>query len=281
VHAFLVAVVIAQQIIPASPLISGGLADPREPRSAVGFLITNLFADELHARPAQGFPSRDTLDLKSDTHGVVELGINFPLVQIGQVTASLQGGVTSRFRLESKDNDALSTDYMIALPFNYVRGAYGGRVRLIHRSSHLGDELVQNTSIRRLEFDHEEIDALLERRFGSVRGYVGGTLTLASSFEHDKRGVQVGADGQWRLGRNLKGVGGIQWERHTITQGSSRVSAAAGLTVRGPGGTATLEARYLNGATPVGEFFLDRETFWGLRLVLGTVNREPRTVDDG
>lgn len=261
-HPLILVAVLAQQLLPAGPIVRGGLADVREPRVALGILKTNLFADELRGRFNQGFPPGE--DLKSDTHGVVELGTNFPLLKVGAVVLSLQGGLISRFRLDAHDNDALSSDYIIALPFNYARGPYAARVRLIHRSGHLGDELEQNTTIRRIEFDHEEVDGLLLRNIGTIRLYAGGTLTVASSFDWDKRGAQVGADGHWRLGRTWSGLAGVDWQHHTITKGNSVFSGTAGLEKNGPAGSVTLQARFLSGATPIGEFFLDREKFWGL-----------------
>lgn len=265
-HPFILVVIFAQQLLPSGPIVSGGLADPREPRVALGALVTSLFADELRARPNQGFPSGT--DVKSDVHGVVELGTNFPLIKAGAAVVSLQGGLISRFRLEASDNDALSSDYMVALPLNYERGRYAGRLSVIHRSGHLGDELEQNTTIRRLEYDHEEIAGLLFRRLGNARAYIGGAITLASSFAQDKRGMQLGGDGRWPLGRTWFGQAGVDWQKHTITQGNSVVALVAALEKRGPGGGAMLQARFLSGATPIGEFFLDKETYWGLSLVL-------------
>lgn len=265
-HPIILVLTVAQQILPAGPIVPGGLADPREPRVAMGALVTNLLADELRARPNQGFPSGS--DVRSDVQGVVELGTNFPLVKVGATAVSLQGGLIARFRLEANDNDALSSDYMVALPINYERGRYAGRVRLIHRSGHLGDETEQNTTIRRLEYDHEEIDAFVSRSLGPARVYFGGTVTVASSFVNDKRGVQIGADSRWLLGRMWYGRAGVDWQHHTITQGNGVIALVAALEKRGPAGSAALQARFLSGATPIGEFFLDQERYWGLSLVL-------------
>lgn len=259
------AVLLAQQVLPAVPLMRGGLADPREPRVAVGVIATDLFAHPLRAREGQGFPAGT--DLKSDRQGLVQLGTNMPLLRAGPLVFSLQGGVTSRFRLEARDNDLASSDYMVALPVTYACGAYTTRVRVLHRSSHLGDELVLNTSIRRLEFTHNEIDALLAREFSGWRAYAGGTVTLSSYFEHDKHGVQLGVDGAKRIARGSWLIGGADWQRHTI-QGTGSLSLNGGLELRGGAGRAALVGQFLNGASPVGEFFLQRERYWGIALQL-------------
>lgn len=249
--------------------MAGGLADAREPRVAIGFIATNLLSDALVAREGQAKPSGD---LTSDVHGVVQLGTDFPLLRTGPVILSLQGGLISRFRLEARDNDALSSDYMIALPVSYAHGPLAGRIRLIHRSGHLGDELVQNSGIRRLEYDHEEVDALVARRIGPIRVYGGGTLTVASSFDTDRWGAQAGADGEWWPATSLGLRAGVDWQTHSMQPGG-RLGVTAGVGVRGSAGTASIEGVFQTGASAVGEFFLETERYWGLQVVLERFNR--------
>lgn len=61
------------------------------------------------------------------------------------------------------------------------------------------------------------------------------------------------------------------WQMHSIAE-VGRMGAAAGLTVRGPAGSAWLEAVYQKGASALGEFFLERERYWGLQLILDGLN---------
>lgn len=246
----------------------GGLADAREPRVAIGFIASNLLADPLVAREGQTIPSGD---LASDVQGVVQLGTDFPLLRAGRVIVSIQGGVLSRFRLEASDNDALSSDYMVAIPLSYAHGPFAARVRVIHRSSHLGDELVQNSGIRRVEYDHEEVDALLARRVGPIRVYGGGTLTLASSFDTDRWGVQAGADGDWRPRPGWGLRAGVDWQNHSM-QKAGRLAVTGGVGVRGSAGRAWLEGVFQTGGSAVGEFFLETERYWGLQVVLERFN---------
>lgn len=260
-HALILIAALSQQIIPAGSLVQGGLADAREPRVAVGYIKSNIFKDPLIARPR-------SINAKTDTHGVVELGIDFPMARIKTVTLSLQGGLVSRFRLDTSDNDALSSDYVVALPLHYVINPWEARLRVMHRSGHVGDETVINSGITRLEFDHEEVDGLVARRFGPFRVYGGGSVTLASSFVNDKWGLQIGSDFRQPLGGNWNVVAGIDWQRHSINEGNSRFGAVAGLQRIGPGGKAALNAVFQSGASAMGEFFLERERYWGFALVL-------------
>ena len=58
------------------------------------------------------------------------------------------------------------------------------------------------------------------------------------------------------------------WQKHGISRGLNQRSATAGLELKGAGGSLSLPGRYLDGQSPIGEFFLDRERYWGLSLVL-------------
>lgn len=260
------ALVIVAQLLPAGGVVRGGMADLREPRDAIGLITTTLLADPLAQRPGQRFdPGRD---YRHDVQGVAQLGINIPILRVGPITASLQSGVISRFRMEVSDNDQLSIDYEVGFPINYTRGSFEGRMRFMHRSSHIGDEVILNEGIRRLEFDHEEINALVARRFGWLRAYVGGTRTIATSFKAiDRHGLQAGADAEWRVIQNFSARAGVDWQRHTISQGSATIAAVSGISYKGRGGSVAFDLVYANGATFLGEFFPDRERYWGCRLV--------------
>ena len=263
---FLLVMALAQQVLPSAQPLTGGFADPREPRTGLALVSTTLFADPLKARAGQHLAS----GLESnDVQGVVELATNFPLIKAKSAVISLQGGLTSRFRLEAQDNDALSSDYLVAIPVSFSFDKTNARVRLIHRSSHIGDELVLNSTVRRLEYDHEEVDGLIARTFGGWRAYAGGTVTLASSFATDKWGVQLGADGRRPLGGGWTAVGGVDWQRHSISDGNSALSGKAGLELAGAGGRVTMVGWYFKGQSPIGEFFLERERLWGLELTFG------------
>lgn len=242
------------------------MADPREPRIAIGFLRSNLFGDPLAERPGQGLAEAR----EWDTHGVVQLGVKRPIARIGGATFGIQGGAISRFRLDVSDNDALSIDYVIALPVTFLVAGTQTRVRLIHRSAHLGDEVVINTGLRRLEFDHEEIDLGLRRYLGGgVTGYLAGSLTIASSFDWDDGALQAGLEGRWGRPTGWRMVTGLDWQRHAIADWTDQFNVVAGVEREIRGWTGRLEGRLHTGATHLGEFFRDRENAWGATVILG------------
>lgn len=243
----------------AQEFAPGGIADPREPRIGIGFLSSDLFADSLALRSGQQLPNAP----KRENHGVVQLGVSRALVRLGKIELGIQGSAISRFRIDTSDNDALSVDYLIALPVTFSIAGTQGRVRMIHRSAHLGDELVQNSTIRRLEFDHEEIDVLLSRDFGHLRLYGGGALTVASSYENDDGGLQAGLEGSWKLSPRYRARAGADWQRSAISGWRDQINAVAGIGA----GSVRLQARFHTGATHLGEFFGDREKAWGAEVI--------------
>jgi hypothetical protein len=253
------------RFLPAHPdFAAGALADPREPRIGIGFLRSDLFADELLARPGEGPAERP----EADTHGVVQLGLSRALFGGDRWTVGLQGGAISRFRLDTSDNDALSVDYLIAVPVELRFLGTQSRVRLIHRSAHLGDELVQNSSVHRLEFDHEEVDFLVARSFlGWLRAYGGGSLTLASSYDQDNGGFQFGVEAGWPVGGIWRVRGGVDWQRHSLSDWADQLNVVTGFEGAGAGSRIRVQARYHSGASHLGEFFLEREKAWGAELI--------------
>ena len=180
----------------------------------------------------------------------------------------MSGGLIARFRIEQSDNDALSSDYIVALPVVYTTREVTLRVRPLHRSGHVGDELITKSGIRRMEYDHEEIDALVALRWRGLRPYAGGTLTLASSYPEDTGGLRAGFDLERQLRPALSLQGGFDWQRVALTQWADRFSGAIGLQLLRQGRGAGLLLRYATGASAVGEFFPDRESYWGLEIVL-------------
>ena len=255
-----------QQFIPAAPLVHDGLADAREPRTLVGALVTNIFSHPFRSRPTEHVAN--AVDGKTEQQAVVGLASNFPLTKVRGATLSLQGGATTRFRLQAPDADILAIDYMVALPLSYVRGKYAARLRVLHRSAHLGDEFLAHTGLSRQQYTHEEADAVLARSFGTWRVYAGEAITLRSWFPRDGHQEKLGMDGWQKLDDRFDVVAGMDWQKHSMTYGLGVVQLAAGLQAHGQSGQILLLARYSNGASPMGEFFQDREQYFSIAFQL-------------
>jgi hypothetical protein len=268
----------------------GPAADPLEPRVAGGLVFTDL----LEVRPgvpyerpafAIGEPAGD---LESDLQATVALGGTVPLWGTrfgsdGAIVVAPQLAVFARFRLEPPSRDEAGSDWVVALPVE-VRfdDRFSGRVRLMHRSAHLGDELMQaEGGPLRLEFSIEAVDGLVAfRPLPGARVYGGGTLILRSqTFRWVDRGdgtvaaivdfddsfeVQGGAEAdgggvwRWRLAADVRAAQRSEWD--------TRVAAIAGVGREVAGRELRLQARLQSGVSSLGEFFRTDETLWGIEL---------------
>lgn len=264
-------------------------ADPLEPRIAGGLVASDL----LEVRPGDpgerppfdlGEPPED---LESDFQATVALGGTMPLYATplgddGSLVVAPQLAVFARFRLEPASRDEVGTDWVVALPVELrFDDRLGMRVRLTHRSSHLGDELLQSGGAARLEFSIEAIDGLVGfSPVPGVRFYGGGSLIVRSQtyrwadrgdrtfvptvdFE-DRYTAQAGFDAEggalwrWRMGADWQAAQRNEWE--------SQVSLIAGGSRRVRGREIRLHVRLQDGLSHLGEFFRTEERLVGVEL---------------
>lgn len=267
----------------------GPIADPFEPRIAGGIVVSDLL------EPGSGVPrerpaftlDEPASDLESDLQSTVALGGTMPLWsgpmgEDGALVVAPQLAVFARFRLEPPSRDEAGTDWVVALPLELrFNDRMSGRVRVVHRSAHLGDELQQAGGLLRLEFSYEALDGLLAvRPVPGVRVYGGGALIFRSeTFRWRDRGdgtaetvvdfedhyaVQGGAEAEgggrwrWRLAADVQAAQRSDW--------GAQVAAVAGVGRSIRGRAIRLQARVQDGISHLGEFFLTDERLWGIEL---------------
>jgi hypothetical protein len=272
-----------RSFFPAIHYFESPLADLREPRMGGALIGTDLFAAaSARERPIFEFPRGD--DPSLDVQGLVALGTNIPVWRLvatphGGMLLGFQVGVHARFRLEQPSRDMVGSDWVVALPFEMAHRHWSARVRLLHRSAHLGDELAEKTGAQRIEYSHEALDALAAYRIGNaVRVYGGGTYVFRSVTEaerliavpgfRDEVSLQAGFEAVARApaeGR-LAPLVALDWQRAQRTGWDDEVSAALGVTTYAGGRRFSLLLRYFNGPSTMGEFFLTPESFWGLEF---------------
>ncbi len=225
--------------------------------------------------------------MERDLQAVVSLGGTLPLwgsaSDPGQgVTFAVQAGVTARFRMEVPSRDYAASDWTVAFPVLWNDGPVAVRTRVLHRSSHLGDEVIYDTGAQRIEYAYEALDAVVAYRVHrSTRVYGGSAWIFRSLTEtepllasrsleiRDNLALQLGFDGEWPLrddGR-IAAIAGLDWQAAERTEWRSQLSAAAGIGSRGPGGGLRLLLRYFRGVSALGEFFLTDESYWALEAV--------------
>lgn len=262
------------------------VADPLEPRFGVGLLRTDLLSRQGGERPPFLLP--DPEDAAHDLVAAVSLGLTFPIALLdswegGGLALTGHTAVHSRFRIEYPSRDDLGQDWVVGGGLAARWDDVSGRLRIHHRSSHLGDEFMLATEragarAERIEFGGEAIEATAAYDYGNgVRVYGGGSwifhsntaaeTVLALIGRDDRYTVQLGADGEWfpwkagHAGINA----GVDWQAAQRTNWRGQFAAALGVHARNAA-MLGFTARFFTGPSTTGEFFLTRETWWSFEL---------------
>jgi len=262
------------------------IADPLEPRLGLALMQTDIF--ERAGEGAERFPFifPDPEDAANDVQVAVVIGGSLPLWQFkhwpgkGGVVASAQAGVFARFRIEYPSRDEAATDWYVGMPIEITYNRFEGRVRVMHESSHIGDELIA-TGADRIEFGSEFVDFIAAYHpVDELRIYGGATWNFRSNTEiipalralgwHDRFDFQAGFDGGWYpwSGGHTGIVGGFDWQVAQRQNFHSSYAFAAGFAARTDTRATRLILRHSRGLSTMGEFFLTPEKFWSLEWVL-------------
>ena len=184
------------------------------------------------------------------------------------------GSIDSLFNLDLPGDALVNTDYRLGLPLTWRRGSFSARARMVHQSSHLGDELILGGNApRRIDLSFQTVDFLAAWEYRGWRAYGGGAYVgRSSSAAFDKGGAghvgydYVGSRGIIFGGRLTGGVD-VKWLEQADWR--SGVSAKIGLMVGrySPdrrGFTIFLEA--YDGFAPFGQFFVEDVKYSGVTL---------------
>ncbi len=268
---------------PDAEYFSRPIASVREPTFALGAVWSDVFRDRADPAERTPFNLQGGSGLETDLQGEAALGGNVRIWQPmlwadGGLTLGVQAGVFGRFRLEVSGNDLVASDWIVALPVEAARGPWSGRLRLLHWSAHVGDELIEQ-GVERVDFTTETLEVLVAYRSGDFRLYGGGSLVVRSSLENevqlgsafsDDALIRLGADARLRpwARDNLTVDAGVDWQSSDRTGWAGQLSVRLGLAVRDGTHQARLSAVYHQGPSPMGQFFLTDERYWGIELNL-------------
>jgi hypothetical protein len=259
------------------------MASVREPAFAVRVVWSTVFRERTDPAERTAFDPQGGDGLETELQGEAALGGNVRIWQPmqwadGGLTLGVQAGVFGRFRLEVSSNDLVASDWIVALPAEIARGPWSGRLRLQHWSAHVGDELIEQ-GVERIDFTTETLEALVAYRSGDFRIYGGGSLVVRSSLENevqlgpafsDDVLIRIGADARlhpWARD-DITVDGGVDWLSSDRTGWAGQLSVRLGLAVRDGTHKARLSGIYHRGPSPMGQFFLTNERFWGIELFL-------------
>jgi hypothetical protein len=248
----------------------------------VGLQQTNVLESPGPERPP--FTIADPADAARDVVAAVAIGAIFPLLELssserGGVIMYADARVFSRFRIEYESRDDMGQDWFVGGGFEWRRAAWTGRAAIMHRSSHLGDEFVEMTGAERIEFGSEQLDVTaaydlegIARLYGGgswiFRSYLGWEPQLVALGVRDRGVLQAGADRIWWpwAGRPVAIYAGLDVQAAERTDWDAGVAAAAGIGVHARR-SFRLMARFYDGPSTMGEFFLTPERYFALELV--------------
>jgi uncharacterized protein DUF1207 len=249
------------EIFPTGQVFRALLADPEEPR---------VFASRLNVK-------RDAGNFDAVFLGV---GYDFGLLRRRSVNPgygwqlSVFGSIDSLFNLDLPGDALVNTDYRIGLPLTWRNDALSMRARVLHQSSHLGDELILGGNApRRIDLSFEAVDVLLAWERSGLRFYGGATQIFSSSSSaYEGNILQAGVDyvslplffGQ-RLaaGLDMKWLEPADW-RSGVSMKAGMMFGRQSLDQRGV--SILLEA--YDGFAPFGQFFVEDLRYRGVTLQL-------------
>ena len=258
-------------------------ASVREPTLGLGVVWTTVFRDRADPAERPPFDLQGGNGLEADLQGEAALGGNVRIWQPvqwadGGLTLGIQAGIFGRFRLEVSSNDLVASDWIVALPAEIARGPWSGRLRLQHWSAHVGDELIEQ-GVERVDFTTETLEALVAYGSDAFRLYGGGSLVVRSSLENevqlgsafsDDVLIRFGGDARVRpwARDDITVDGGVDWHSSDRTGWAGQLSVRLGLAVQDGTHKARLSGVYHRGPSPMGQFFLTNERYWGIELFL-------------
>lgn len=149
-----------------------------------GLLFDPLHADLRWPRFSAAYRSFSTgLDVSEGFAG--NFGETFALYRnkapfSGEWELGVQAGLFSLLDFGKQSIDLVNADYRVGVVSSYRANAWSGFVRLLHKSSHLGDEfLLNNPQVTRINLSFEELDMKIAYDAASwLRVYGGGGLLL-------------------------------------------------------------------------------------------------------
>jgi hypothetical protein len=189
----------------------------------------------------------------------------------------LQAGVFSTFDLDAESHDLVNADYFVALTDTYRLGRFSVIGRVLHQSSHLGDEYLlahlDEPGFQRVNFSYEAVDAIASYDLTrSWRVYGGG----AFRFDTDPvdlgnwslhYGVQYTAP--FTIGDHLRPVAAADVKHKEYEDWDLDLSVRAGVQIEGAemrGNRLMLLLEYYTGRDPNGQFYTDSVQWYGVGL---------------
>lgn len=172
---------------------------------------------------------------------------------------------------------AVAMDFRFGLPLTWSIGPWQGFVGFEHTSTHLGDEFILKSGRQRITNIRDDIAVGLGYHFWDdfrVYGQVAYAVNFMTPL-HEGQPWRFDWGAEW-CSRKATGAWGrpfaaLDFEMRGEQDYETNISAQVGWMWRGydNGPTLRLALQYYDGLSPFGQFYLDRERWWGVNLSIG------------
>jgi len=184
--------------------------------------------------------------------------------------ANISGGIYSEFDL--KNFYLVDADYFIGFPFTFRNGPTSYRLNFYHQSSHVGDQYLLHSNIRRIEFEYEALNFVASYEWTKWRIYYGGEVAFLQEPSSYKPVTIQGGMEYYGAHKRLWGgrlIGGLDLKCTEENNWPLNTSLKAGLQFDGTDSTGRsirLLLEGYNGYSPYGQFFNNRLKYVGLGI---------------
>jgi hypothetical protein len=185
------------------------------------------------------------------------------------LVVGVEGAVFARFAFQVLERELVNTDWIVAVPVVWRRGAHWVRLRYYHTSSHLGDEFGQRFDVTPRNFSRDGVDATVYARArGTVAAYGVAFLSVnahpvRSHGSHVRVGLEVEPGGRTPGGPFLA----LDVHLETSAAGAPRIASQAGIWLPSPSDRPLrLALELVTGPVPMGQLHGIQATQLGLGL---------------
>ena len=246
--------------MPAGTVYAPYLADPHEQRISLDWA---------------NFSRTDIPESGSNRFGLHvggQIGLIGGHFAAGRWQLSVEAAYQAQFdNEENQDNIGWDGDYGLSLEWS-PSPRHAAKVFLLHTSSHIGDEYIERTGRRRINYTREELGAALswwpnpDWRAYAEAGWaydlrnpeLQAPWRTQIGLEHEAPGSLLGGRLGWFMGADLSATEERDWRRDK--------AVTVGLLLPGDGRDLRLDLHYVDGRPILGEFFQFTERYLALRL---------------
>jgi hypothetical protein len=251
------------EVLPKGLLFSPLIADPRWPHFSA---VYQRFHDDARLGNAGIASLGETISLLRGPLG--EKG--------GAWEVGIQAGVFSLFDLDAPSSDLVNSDYIVGIPFSYRARNFSAMARYYHQSSHLGDEILIENRVERVNLSYEALDVRLSYEVTDwLRLYGGaGYIVRGDPDDLEPWSTQMGAEirsPKTFLNGTLRPLAAIDVQYREQNDWHMDLSARAGVQFEKLplfDRRIQLLLEYFNGYSPNGQFYRDKIEYIGLGIHL-------------